>query len=448
MRTNRCPKIGAWVAVLTLVVLAGCDSSNQFVPPPPPAVTVAQPVMRKIADSIEFRGKLEATATVDLRARVNGYLEKIDFADGTDVVVGQKLFQIEQAPYLAALDSAKAAVLKAEAARDLAQSQYRRMEPLVAQRAITQEELDIQAAQVSTALADLAAAEAAVRTAELNLQYTTIRAPISGHIGRHLVDVGNLVQAEATQLAVIESIDPIYAIFDVSERDLLRFKSMVRQDELPDPDKNPPVLFLKLENEREFTHEGTLAFRELGLDPGTATAYRRGLFANPNHDMLPGMSVDIRAQIGEPIPKLMVEDRAVGSDQRGNFLLIVNDKNVVEYRPVKLGIASGGMRVVEEGIQATDWVIINGLQRAPPGSEVKPERTRMMTDKEREAAAAKAETEARQEGASLPTTPESPESADEMPGKSPGVEQPPATQESPTDEATAPPGPPVPEPTK
>jgi len=387
MRTSRFPDLRAWVAVLTLVALAGCGSSNEFKPPPPPEVTVAQPVTRELADSIDFRGKLEATATVDLRARVNGYLEKIDFADGTDVVAGQQLFQIEQAPYLAALDAAKASVLKAEATRDLAQSQYRRMEPLVAQRAITQDELDIQAAQVSTALADLAAAQAAVRTAELNLQYTIIRAPISGHIGRHLVDVGNLVQAEVTPLAVIESIDPIYAIFDVSERDLLRFRSMIRQDELPDPDQHPPVIFLKLENEREFTHEGKLAFRELGLDPGTATAYRRGLFANPNRVMLPGMSVDIRAQIGEAIPRLMVEDRAIGSDQRGNYLLVVNDKNVVEYRPVKLGIASDGMRVVEEGLQPTDWVVINGLQRARPGSEVRPERSKMLTEKEREAVA-------------------------------------------------------------
>jgi RND family efflux transporter MFP subunit len=379
MRTSQStsPKAATLGLAVTLLCLAGCQATNTFVPPPPPEVTVAHPVTQSIADSIEFVGTLRATATVDLRARVNGYLEKIQFEDGADVQVNQELFLIEQAPYIAALDSAKAALQKAQAELQLAQSQYARMAPLVGQRAITQEELDIQAAQVETAKADVAAAQAALQTAELNLQYTVIRAPIAGHIGRHLVDIGNLIQAEQTQLAQIQSIDPIFAYFDVSESDLLRFMEMMRRRQIPDPDKNPPVLHLGLADEPDFPHEGKLDFRELGINPGTGTALRRGVFPNPNRRLLPGMFVRIRAQIGDPVPKLMVEDRAIGADQRGSFLLTVNDKSVVEYRPVKLGITSGSMRVVEEGIKATDWVIINGLQRARPGEEVKPQQTEM-----------------------------------------------------------------------
>jgi RND family efflux transporter MFP subunit len=377
MRTSCYAFLEAWAIAFSLVLVCGCGPTNQLATPPPPEVTVAHPVTRDIADSIEFVGTTRATATVDLKSRVNGYLEKINFEDGADVVANQELFLIEQAPYIAALDSAKAAVQKAKAELQLAQSQYARMAPLVSQRAITQDELDIQAAQVETAKADVAAAEAALQTAELNLQYTVIRAPIAGHIGRHLVDIGNLIQAEQTSLAQIQSIDPIYVYFDVSERDLLRFMEMISSQQLPDPDKNPPVLNLGLADEPNFPHQGKLDFRELGIDPSTGTALRRGVFPNPNRQLLPGMFVRIRAQVGDPVPRLMVEERAIGADQRGSFLLTVNDKNEVEYRPVRLGIASGGMRVVEEGVKATDWVIVNGLQRARPGATVNPQQTEM-----------------------------------------------------------------------
>lgn len=377
MRTSGFRVGGAALAALAAFFLGGCEQKNEFIPPPPPEVTVAHPVMREIADTMEFVGRTRATATVDLRARVNGYLEKIDFPDGADVSLGDQLFQIEQAPYIATVDSAKAALQKAQAELQLAQSQYRRLEPLVAQRAITTDELEIQAAQVATSNANVAAAAAALRTAELDLQYTTIRAPIAGHIGQHLVDIGNLVQAQQTLLATIQSIDPIYADFDVNERDLLRFMAMLRKRELPDPVKNPPVLRLGLENEANFPHQGTLDFRELGVDPGTGTTRRRGVFPNPNREILPGMSVRIRAQIGATASRLMVEERAIGADQRGDFLLVVNDKNVVEYRPVRLGIAVDGMRVVEEGVKIEDWVVINGLQRARPGAEVRPVQTEM-----------------------------------------------------------------------
>jgi RND family efflux transporter MFP subunit len=354
-------------------VLTGCQPKNQFIPPPPPQVTVAQPIEKPVADSIEFVGRTAATATVDLRARVNGYLEKILFEDGATVKEGELLFVIEQAPYQIALEAAKAELERAQATIELAKSEYARIEPLVARQAVTQAELDTQAAQVKTSQAGLALAESAVRRAELDLSYTEIRAPISGHIGRHLVDVGNLIQAETTQLAIIQSIDPIYAYFDLSELDLLRFMDMLRKHELPDPSVTPPTLFLGLANEKGFPHEGRLDFRELGVDPSTGTTMRRGIFPNPDGALIPGLFARIHASIGAPVPKLLIEERAMGTDQRGDFVLVVNDKNVVEYRPVKLGIPDGTLRVIEEGIEPTDRVIVNGVQRARPGVVVNPQ---------------------------------------------------------------------------
>jgi RND family efflux transporter MFP subunit len=358
----------------TALVLAGCQPKNQFVAPPPPQVTVAQAIEKPVADSIEFVGRTEATGTVDLRARVNGYLEKVLFEDGATVKAGDLLFVIQQAPYKIALDAAQAELERAEATLELAKSEYARIEPLVAQNAVTQAELDAQDAQVKTSEAGVALAQSALERAKLDLSYTEIRAPISGHIGRHLVDVGNLIKTEETPLAIIQSIDPIYAYFDLSELDLLRFMEMLRKHELPDPSVTPPVLYLGLANEKGFPHEGKLDFRELGVDPGTGTTMRRGIFPNPDGQLIPGLFARIHAAIGEPVPKLLVEDRAVGSDQRGDFLLVVNDKNVVEYRPVKLGLVDGTMRVIEDGIKPTDLVIVNGIQRARPGVVVNPQR--------------------------------------------------------------------------
>ncbi len=231
-------------------------------------MTVAKPVTKPVADSIEFVGRTAATATVDLRARVDGYLEKILFEDGATVQEGDVLFVIRQAPYQIALDAAKAELQRAEATLELAQSEYRRIEPLVSRQAVTQAELETQSAQVKTSAANVALAESAVRRAEIDFGYTEVHAPISGHIGRHLVDIGNLVQSESTQLAIIQSIDPIYAYFDLSELDLLRFMEMLRKHELPDPSVTPPTLHLGLANEKGFPARGPSRLPRAGRRPG------------------------------------------------------------------------------------------------------------------------------------------------------------------------------------
>lgn len=354
--------------------VTGCQPTNEFKAPPPPKVTVAKPVERPVVAEMQFTGTTRATAAVDLRSRVNGYLERVEFTDGTMVQEGDLLFVIEQAPYRTALAQARAERQKAEAALQLAEVQASRTEQLLRRNAASQQELDVQRAELETAKANVAAAEAAVEHAQLQLTYTEIHAPITGRIGRRMIDPGNLVQAEQTLLATIESVDPVYAEFYVSESDLIRLTEMERQEELPDPRETPPKLLLQLGSNDEKAFPGQLDFQATSVDPGTGTILRRGIFDNPSGELIPGMFVRIRAPLGEPKAKLTVEERALGADQRGDYLLVVGKDNSVEYRPVTLGVAKEGWRVVESGIEANDWIVVNGLQRARPGTTVDPER--------------------------------------------------------------------------
>jgi RND family efflux transporter MFP subunit len=212
-----------------------------------------------------------------------------------------------------------------------------------------------------------------VRQAELDLGYTEVRAPFSGRIGRHLVDIGNLVTSGTTLLANVESVDPIHAYFNMSEADLLRFLEMQREGTLRISEADPIGIDLAIGEEGAFSFSGKLDFREFGVDPSTGTTTRRAVFDNADGRLIPGLFVRARAAVGDPRPRLLVEERAVSSDQRGDYLLLVNDKNVVEYRSVKLGRADAGLRVIESGLNAGDRVVINGLQRARPGAEVTPE---------------------------------------------------------------------------
>lgn len=364
--------------LMLAVFLTGCQQRNEFVAPPPPQVQVAQPIEQAIVDTIDFSGTTTAFARVEIRARVQGYLHEINFQDGADVKKGDVLFVIEQAPFQAALKSSEAEKQKALANLQLAQANLRRSEQLAQDRAVSESQLDLHRAEVATAQATVSAAEAAVETAELDLSYTVIRAPISGRIGRHLLDEGNLVHGEQTLLAVIETLDPIYATFYLSESDLLRFMNMLQRHELPDPSEQAPALYMGLEGDQGYPFEGTLDFRELGIDPDTGTTLRRGLFKNPGKRLLPGLFVRIRAPIGQPRPKLLVEERALGTDQQGTFLLVVDGENKVDKRLVELGIAVGNMRVIEDGISASDRVVINGLLRARPGAEVDPQPREMV----------------------------------------------------------------------
>jgi RND family efflux transporter MFP subunit len=366
-----------WLFPLLVAAIAGCGERNQYVAPPPPEVTVAQPVSQTVGDFVEFTGTTRPTATVDLRARVTGFLRQIAFEDGATVQEGDLLFVIEPKPFRVALQAVEAERQKAQASLQLEKANYERIAELVQLNSTSQQEVEIQQAKLATAQANVASSEAAVTLAEQNVEYTEIRAPITGRIGRHLVDVGNLVEAETTLLATIESIDPIHAYFHISESELLRFREMLRQNKLPDPETSPPELELKLANESDYSHRGLLDFRQLGVDSRTGTVMRRGSFPNPDQELIPGLFVRVRAALGKPAPKLLVDSRALVADQRGDSLLIVGGENEVEQRPVKLGIRVGRLQVIEKGIAPEEWVVINGLQRARPGAKVDPQKSAM-----------------------------------------------------------------------
>lgn len=365
-------------ALLLLLLTApwaasGCGAKNTFQPPPPPKVTVAPPLQKEIVETIEFTGTTRATARVDLRAQVGGILEKIGFEDGATVKEGDLLFRIEQAPFEAKVQLAKAGLQRAEANQKKADLAVARAEKLFKQSAAPESDLENAQALRDTATADVSAAQAELRDAELQLGYTEIRAPITGRISRHLVDRGNLVQAQSTSLATIESISPIHALFYVSEREILRFMELRRTNAIPDPIISPVPLFLGLVNEKGFPHKGYLDYREFGVDPGTGTILRRAVFENDQGELIPGLFVRIQAPLGKPAPQLLIEERAIGTDQRGEYVLLVGPKNEVEYRLVDLGPSIDGMRVVKSGVSAGDRIIINGLQRARPGGKVTPE---------------------------------------------------------------------------
>jgi len=335
------------------------------------------PLQRPVQEYFEAPGQTRAVSMVELRARADGYLKEIHFQDGELVEKGRLLFVIDQAPYEAALASAQATLVKAQAQLRLSEQQLARTRLLAARQATTESTLDIQEAERASAAADVALAEAALQQAQLNLSYTEIHAPFAGRMGQHLVDVGNLVQSETTVLSSLESVDPIHAYFNVSESDLLRFRNMQRDGTLKLTESDPIPIELALGDTDQFAYIGTLDFREFGVNPETGTTQRRAVFANADGQLIPGLFVRMRAAVGDPQERLLVEERAISSDQRGEYLLVIDEQNIVQYRPVTLGLLNNGIRAIESGLNLTDRVVINGLQRARPGTEVTPELAEM-----------------------------------------------------------------------
>jgi RND family efflux transporter MFP subunit len=367
------------------------------VAPPPPPVTVARPLQQAVTVYNEFTGTTEAIESVDIRARVEGFLDSIHFQPAAEVVQGELLFVIEQEPYQAALDRAKATLQSRIADHRLAKATARRKEEALKARAISKLEVLQAQAEVLTAQAAIAEAQADVRNAEIEFSYTEIRAPISGRIGRNLVDVGNLVGAgEQTLLTTIVNYQPMYAYFNVNERDLLRYGENRRKE----GDSWVPVFEMGLANEKGYPHEGRLDYIDNRVDETTGTITVRGEFPNQSGRMVPGLFARIRIPEPEQRDALLVPENALGRDQRGTYVLVANSENVVEYRLLQVGPqVDGGLRIVADGLRPEDWVIVNGIQRARPGAKVAPEQKdlkELMAAKD-QAAAAKSKGETKTE---------------------------------------------------
>ncbi|MCU0837226.1 MAG: efflux RND transporter periplasmic adaptor subunit [Rhodospirillales bacterium] len=372
----------ALIAKRVLVVMAfglgivACeDDKNVYVPPPPPKVTVAKPVVETITNTLEFTGNTVAYETVKLVARVEGYLEKVHFQDGQRVSKGDLLFTIQQAQYKANVEQAESEVLATKAKLDYAETEYRRFSRLFEQKAAAATQVDQWRFERDSTRAALEAAQAKLANAKLELSYTTVTAPFNGRMGRRLVDPGNLVGAggEKTVLAEINRIDPIYVYFTINERDLL---SVIKPEDRSSPDlakKRAPPLFMGLATEQGYPHKGTFDFAAISVNPQTGTLQLRGAFPNADGAIVPGLFARIQAPYSQTKDALLVPAEAVGFDQIGRYVLTVGDKNIVERRSVAIGERIGDMQVVTSGLNGGERVIVEGLLRAIPGREVTPE---------------------------------------------------------------------------
>jgi multidrug efflux system membrane fusion protein len=409
MRSRRLSRTIAWPLLAVSVVLTGCaERHDTGTPPGPPVVRVTEPVQRQITEYEFFTGRTDAVDSVDVRARVTGYLTEIKFKPGQEVNKDEVLFVIDQRPYKATLDQAKSQVLLQDARLKLAIADYKRANYLAnrggATQAISQQELDKYAAAQEEADASLKAAQANAQTADLNYNWTEVQAPVAGVIGRNLLTSGNLVTQDSTLLTTIVSHDPMYAYFDVDERTLLRVQELVRQGKFKAAKQGGkvPVAFGLASEGDNYPHEGYIDFVNNQVDTSTGTIQIRGVLPNPRTGtdvprlLTPGLFIRVRVPISEPHAALLVPQAAVGTELGKKFLLVVNAKNVVEKRPVDLGsVQPDGLQDViplkvvttdkgtrparpgeqgQDSLRAGERVIVSGLQRVREGMTVTPKK--------------------------------------------------------------------------
>jgi RND family efflux transporter MFP subunit len=359
--------------ISAFAALSGCEQ-NSFVPPPPPKVDVGLPVQRAVTRYLDATGNTAPIQTVDLVARVQGFLESINYKDGGFVKKGTTLFTIEPETYKLKLEQAQAAEAGSKSSLNEAEIDFKRQTSLVAKQAATQATLDTATSTRDNAQANLQQAEANTKMAALNYGYTDVVAPFDGVVSAHLVSVGELVGvASPTQLATIVQLDPIYVNFNVNEQDVLRIRAEAGRRGLTSKDLEQFPVEVGLQTEAGYPHQGKLDYAAPTLNLSTGTLAVRGVLPNPDRILLPGYYVRVRVPIDQQHDALLVPDVALGSDQAGRYVLVVNGDNVVEQRKVQTGPLEGDLRVIESGLKADDRVVTAGLLRAIPGQKVDPQ---------------------------------------------------------------------------
>jgi RND family efflux transporter MFP subunit len=347
--------------------------------PPPPAVTVAKPVKRTLSDYDEYVGRFVAVNSVEVRARVSGYLDIVHFKDGQVVKQGDLLFTIDKRPFELSLAQARANLALAKSNLTFTEADLKRAQQLVSERTVTEQVFEQRAQAYRNAQAAVNGADAAVKSAELDLQFTDLRAPIDGRIGDRRVSPGNLVtggtSGNTTLLATIVSTDPIYFEFTFDEASYLRYERMAKQGEADVASRNASVpVQLKLIDEPDFAHEGRMNFVDNVIDRSTGTIRGRAVFQNPNTVFTPGMFARVRVPASAPYEALLVPDAATGTEQARKFVLTVNAENTVVPKYVTLGqVTNDNLRVIKSGLAPDDRVIVDGLMRARPGQKVTPQ---------------------------------------------------------------------------
>ena len=368
----------ALAAVAAMAVLAGCENKNTFVAPPPPKVDVATPVQRAVTRYVEATGNTAPIKSVDLVARVQGFLQSIDYQDGTFVKQGTQLFTIEPETYKLKLEQAQAAEVGAQATLKQAEADFKRQVDLVQRQAVSQATLDTSTSTRDNAQASLQQAQVNTRLAEVNYGYTKVSAPFDGIVSAHMVSVGELVGVSSpTQLATIVAMDPIWVNFTVNEQDVLRIRAEAARRGLTVADLKQLPIQVGLQTETGYPHEGHLDYVSPTLNSSTGTLAVRGVVPNDKRVLLPGYFVRVRVPFDQEKAALLVPDTALGSDQGGRYLLVVGGDNIVEQRKVQIGAVDNGLRVIESGLKPDDRVVIAGLLRVIPGQKIDPQATKI-----------------------------------------------------------------------
>lgn len=365
---------GTAALLLGLGILGGCNGEqNKFVPPPLPKVGVGTPLVKPVTPYLEITGTLATYASVNLVARVEGYLKAINYADGEAVKAGAMLFEIEPAAYEAQVKENEAGVMGARAALVQTEHEFERQSTLFRQGVNTAADLDAARAKRDADKANLDAQEASLQSAEINLSYTRIAAPFDGIVTRHLASKGQLVGAGGqTNLASLVQLDPIYVSFNLSDQDLMRLRANAGPRAYQELKRIQIEVGLK--SEEGFPHRGTVSYVSPELDPQTATILVRGTIENADDTLLPGMFVRVRMPLGPPVPNaLLVPDRILQQDQQGRYVLVVGTDDEVEQQMVQLGELVGGLRVITSGLKPDDRLVLTALDRAIPGHKVTPQ---------------------------------------------------------------------------
>jgi multidrug efflux system membrane fusion protein len=362
--------LGSWM------VLHGGDSQAQTpAGAPPPEVTVAQALSRKVSDSAEFTGRLEAVNTVQVQPRVGGFVESVHFQEGAVVHKGDVLFQLDARPYQAEVDRLSANQAQARAELSLAETNQQRATMLLAQHAIAKQEADRQETTAQSARAQLGAATAALAAARLNLDFTKVRSPIDGRVSNARVTPGNLVTSNDVLTSVV-SVNPVYVYFDVDEHTWLKLDHL-RADAKQAGRSARIEATMGLADESGYPHEGRLDFVDNQLHTGSGTMRLRAVFDNADGLYTPGLYARVQLQSGQVKSRVLVDDRAIGTDLGNQFVYVVDKDHKVQYRKVETGALVHGLRVIESGVKPSDLVVVNGLQRVRPGAEVNPQKVAM-----------------------------------------------------------------------
>jgi multidrug efflux system membrane fusion protein len=362
------------------LTLGGCSKTGGP-PSAPPEVSVAPVIEKRVKDWDEFTGRLQAVETVEIRPRVSGYIDKVAFTEGSLVKRGALLFVIDPRPYQAEYDRAAADVKRFKTALELGSIELARVQRLKDSGAVSQEELDERKSTVAQAEANVAGAEAARESALLNLNFTRVTSPVDGRVSRAEVTRGNLVTGGSnggTLLSSVVSMNPIYLYFDADEQSYLRYTQMARAGESTQAAGSP--VHVGLANEEGFPHSGAVDFIDNQLNPQTGTIRARAVLQNNNGQFTPGLFARVQLLASGEYPAILIEDRAVNTDQSQKYVLLLGADNKIEYRKVKLGRVIDGLRVVREGLKAGDVIVVNGAQRVHPGVTVTPQRLVMGAD--------------------------------------------------------------------